>query len=79
MLLLFLSCFYEKQAKIEIRVHAGTFSMLNSDNGPHHNDDAGTFTVIILTVEVVSSQPALVFECAVAKPSYTLGGERGFH
>lgn len=46
--------------------------MLNSDDNAHHNDDAVASTVITVTAEVGSSQHALVFECAVAKHSYTL-------
>lgn len=67
-----LSCFCVEQAKIEVRVNPSSFYMLNSDDNAHHNDDAVASTVITVTAEVGSSQHALVFECAVAKHSYTL-------
>lgn len=48
--------------------------MLNLDDRAHHNDDndAVSSTVITVTAEVVSIQPALDFKCVVTKHFYTL-------
>lgn len=47
-------------------VNPRTFHMLSSDDGARPNDDAVASPSITVTAEVVSSQSALVFECAVA-------------